>query len=121
MSGTVYKDVYDFSTNTSRGFLAVLTCLDENLQPYDIHSAEMLVSRPGNLPEFIWNTTNGKITLGSGGSLTINVATTDLMPKTWINVSEQYPHQIYNYIISTYNLQVALIFSMSGAFTIYNF
>ena len=133
MSGTVYKQAYDFSTNSSAGFLAVITCLDENKAPLPVNSAEMLVTlstnfedsgllHKSNLPEFVWSSNTGEITIGAGGQLTIRVDSATLLSSdSWMHHAEQYPQQIYNYLLSIYDTQQNLLFAITGKLTIYNF
>ena len=76
MSDTAtFTNVYDFSTNLTRGFHEQIDCMDGNQLPLPILTATMLLKRHADqLQEFVWTTSNNLITALNNGRLIINVA-----------------------------------------------
>lgn len=117
-----YQNVYDFSTNLTRGFYAEIDCLDGNQIPLPIASATMLLKRHADqVQEFAWTNTNNLISILNNGRLIINVAAAQMTPSEWITAPERYPYQLYDYILSGYDASPALLLSITGKVTIYQF
>ena len=118
----VYKDVFDFSTETNTGFQATIQVLDNLKNPVNINSfsASMVltVKNTSNI-EFTW-TTNDIISKSGAGNFVINIQpNTAFMPKTYVSVPDQYSYQIYDYVFDVKDGSGITYFTLTGSFTIY--
>jgi hypothetical protein len=117
-----YQNVYNFSTNLTRGFNATIACLDGDQLPLPVQSATMILTRRADgLQEFVWTSSNNLISILANGQLIINVAQANMTPQQWIVAAERYPYQLYDYVLRVMDAQPALLFSIAGSFTIFEF
>jgi len=123
MSGIMFENVYDFSTNLTAGWQATFHLRDGEQAPFDLDGCDASISlyrQDTDQLEFNWTTDNNLLTLGDS-QVIANVAPSQMTPSSWVLAAERYPVQYYRYVLEINRADNTLLIGISGNFTIYDF